>query len=247
MLLAVGYRDLLRNLVAKDLKLKYRGSVLGFLWSLINPLVMIVVYTFAFTYVLKVPTERFAFFVLIGVLAWTFFAGATLGSSSAIVDGGSLIKSVVFPRIILPVSGVTFHLVQFVLSVSVLLPVLLAWYQIPLGAQMLLFPVFVLLQVLFITGIALLLSAATAFMRDLRHLAEIGISVAFWATPIIYGYTFVARGVPLRNPVESDGAVYSSLSGHFLLSGVARLVDLARSRHLRCRCIRVWPQRLRGL
>jgi ABC-type polysaccharide/polyol phosphate export permease len=190
-LLAVGYRDLLRNLVAKDLKLKYRGSVLGFLWSLVNPLVMILVYTFAFTYVLRVPTERFAFFVLIGVLAWTFFAGATLGSSNAIVDGGSLIKSVVFPRIILPVSGVAFHLVQFALSIAMLLPVVLAWYQIPLGWQMLLFPVFLVLQVLFITGIALLLSTATTFMRDLRHLAEIGISVGFWATPIIYEYTFV--------------------------------------------------------
>lgn len=214
LLLGWAYRDLLRNLVAKDLKLKYRGSVLGFLWSLANPLVMIVVYTVAFTYILRVPTDRYAFFVLIGLLAWTFFAGAVLGSMGAITEGGSLIKSVVFPRIILPVSGVVFHLVQYVLSLAVLLPVSLVWYHIPPGPQMLAFPFFLFLQVLFISGLALLLSTATVFVRDVRHLTEIGINVAFWATPIIYEYTLVPeqfRFAGLLSPMASFVRAYQDI------------------------------------
>jgi ABC-type polysaccharide/polyol phosphate export permease len=213
-LLAARYRHLLRNLVAKDLKLKYRGSVLGVVWSLVHPLVMIVVYTFAFTYVLRVPTERYALFVLIGVLAWTFFAGAIIGSTAAIADGGSLIKSVVFPRIILPVSGVAFNLVQFLLSLSVLLPVLILVYRVPPSPKMLLFPVFLFLQVLFIVGLALLLSTATAFLRDVRHLAEVGISVAFWATPILYEHTLVPeqfRFALLLSPMASFVRAYQDI------------------------------------
>ncbi len=214
LLLAARYWHLFRNLVAKDLKLKYRGSVLGFLWSLVHPLVMIVVYTFAFTYVLRVPTERYAFFVLIGLLAWTFFAGAVIGSTGAIADGGSLIRSVVFPRIILPVSGVAFHLVQYVLAISVLLPILVALYGVPPGPQMLLFPVFLLLQVLFIAGLALLFSTATAFLRDVKHLAEVGIAVGFWATPILYEHTLVPeqfRFALLLSPMASFIRAYQDI------------------------------------
>lgn len=96
-LLSWRYRHLLRNLVVRDLKLKYRGSVLGFLWSLLNPLVMIAVYNFAFTYVMGVRTERYVSFVMIGILSWGFFAGATTGSTTSIMASGALLYSVLFP------------------------------------------------------------------------------------------------------------------------------------------------------
>lgn len=214
LLLAWRYRHLLRNLVAKDLKLKYRGSVLGFAWSLLNPLVMILVYTFAFTYVLKVQTERYAFFVLLGLLAWNFFAGAVMGSTGAIAEGGSLIKSVLFPRVILPISGVAFNAVQYLLTVTVFLPLMLGWYHIPLGPQMLLFPIFLGLQMLFVSGLALMLSTATAWLRDVRHLVEVGLSVAFWATPIIYEQTLVPeefRFALLLSPMASFVRAYQDI------------------------------------
>ena len=96
------YGHLLRNLVVKDLKLKYRGSVLGFVWSLANPLLMIAVYTVAFTYILRIRTPGFVFYLMLGVLAWTFFANATSMSTGSIVDNGGLARSVWFPRAILP-------------------------------------------------------------------------------------------------------------------------------------------------
>ncbi len=206
LLLAWRYRHLIHNLVAKDLKLKYRGSVLGFAWSLLNPLVMVAVYTFAFTYILRVQTPRYAFFVLLGVLAWNLFAGAVMGSTSAVAEGGSLIKSVLFPRVILPIAGVVFNAIQFLLTVAVFLPVMLLWYQIPPSPQMLFFPVFLALQLLFISGLALMLSTATAWLRDVKHLVEIGLSVAFWATPIIYEHTLVPeelRFAMLLSPMAS--------------------------------------------
>ncbi len=214
LLLAWRYRHLLRNLVAKDLKLKYRGSILGFLWSLINPLAMIAVYTFAFTYVMRVGTERYAFFVLLGLLAWNFFASAVMASTGAIAEGGSLIKSVLFPRAILPMSGVFFNLVQYLLTAAVFLPVLLLWYGIPPGPQMLLFPVFLVLQVLFVAGLAFMLSTATTTLRDIRHFVEVGLSIAFWATPIIYEHTLVPeelRFAMLLSPMAAFVRAYQDI------------------------------------
>jgi ABC-type polysaccharide/polyol phosphate export permease len=181
-----SYRHLLRNLVAKDLDLKYRGSLLGFAWSILIPLLMISVYTVAFTYVMGLGTPRFALYLLIGLLAWNFFGGAVTGATESIWGSGSLLKSVVFPRAVLPLAVVLFHLTQYLLTLAVFLPVMLLFYRVPLSPLMLLFPIFLAMQALFVTGLALGLSAATALFRDVRHLVEVGLSMLFWATPIIY-------------------------------------------------------------
>ncbi|MCC7035349.1 MAG: ABC transporter permease [Acidobacteria bacterium] len=181
-----NYRHLLSNLLMKDLKLKYQRSLLGFAWSLLNPLLMILVYTLAFTYVLKVQTPRFVFFILIGLLAWTFFGAAVSSATEAVTGSGSFLKSVVFPRVVLPLSTVLFALAQYLLTTAVFLPLMLVLYQVPLEPRMLLFPVFLGLQVLFIAGISLALSMATAMFRDMKHLVEVGLGIGFWATPILY-------------------------------------------------------------
>jgi homopolymeric O-antigen transport system permease protein len=181
-----SYRELLRNLVIKDLKLKYRGSVFGFLWSLANPLLMIAVYTFAFTHILHVRNEGFVFYLMLGVLSWTFFGSSAMMSTGAIVDNAGLLKSVFFPRSILPISTVLFNLAQYLLTIAVFLPLMILWYRVPLSAPMMLFPVFVALQCLFTIGVALMLATVTAFFRDVRHLLEIALQVLFWTTPIVY-------------------------------------------------------------
>ena len=180
------YRGLLKMLVLKDLKLKYRGSVFGFVWSLTNPLLMIVVYTVAFTYILRVRNERFVFYLMLGQLSWTFFSNSATMSTGAIVDNGGLLRSVFFPRAILPIGTVLFNFVQFLLTLAVFLPVMAAWYHVPFAAPMILFPVVLALQVVFTIGIALILATITAFFRDVRHLLEVGLAVLFWMTPILY-------------------------------------------------------------
>ena len=185
------YRQLIRSLVAKDLKLKYRGSVLGFLWSLVNPLLMLGVYTFAFTFILQIKIEGFVFLLLLGILAWNFFVGSLVMSTGAIVDNAGLLKSVLFPRAVLPIASVMFNFAQYVLTAGVLIPVMIVVYGVPVTPLVLLYPVFLLLQLAFITGLGLALSAAAAHLRDTRHLLDIALQVLFWTTPIVYSLTQV--------------------------------------------------------
>jgi lipopolysaccharide transport system permease protein len=185
------YRHLLMNIVIKDLKLKYQRSILGFAWSLLNPLVMIAVYTIAFRYVLRVATERFVLFILIGVLAWNFFVGSVTSASDAVINNAALQKSVVFPRAVLPFSTVLFNLSLYLLTIVVFLPVMLLVYKVPTAPRMLLFPLFLLLQVVFITGLTLLLATASTIFRDMKHLIEVGTNVLFWTTPIVYEPTMI--------------------------------------------------------
>ena len=182
----LSYRELVRNLVLKDLKLKYRGSTLGFLWSLVNPLAMVGVYTLAFKYILAIRQPGFPFFILLGVLAWTFFANSPVMSTGAIIDGGSLVKAVRFPRAVLPLATVLFNLAQYLLTIVVLLPMMFLIYGIPPIGPMLLFPGFLVLQVALTIGIALMLAAATTYFRDVRHFVDIALSLLFWTTPIVY-------------------------------------------------------------
>jgi len=192
-----SYRELIKNLVLKDLKLKYRGSVFGFLWSLANPLLMVVVYTIAFTLILRVRSEGFVFFLMLGQLSWTFFASSAMMSTGAIVDNAGLVKSVRFPRAILPIGTVLFNLAQFLLTASVIVPVMMLWYHRGPSAPLVVFPVILALQTAFTIGLALILATTTAFFRDVRHLLEIALAVLFWTTPIVYRLNDVPEGLRL--------------------------------------------------
>ncbi len=210
----VRYRELLKNLVLKDLKLKYRGTVLGFLWSLVNPLMMIVVYTLAFTYILRIRTEGFVFFLMLGILAWTFFSSSATMAAGSIADSGALLKSVFFPRAILPIATVLFNLAQYLLTTAVFLPVMLVIYRVEPAGPMLLFPVFLGLQVLFTIGVGLALSTGTAFFRDIRHLLDIALAVMFWTTPIVYELSMVperARLPILLSPMSPFVVAYQKM------------------------------------
>jgi ABC-type polysaccharide/polyol phosphate export permease len=209
-----SYRHLLRNLVLKDLKLKYRGSVIGFLWSLANPILMAIVYTVAFTKILQLRSDGFVFSLMLGLLAWTFFASSASMSTGAIVDNGGLVKSVWFPRAILPTATVLFNLAQYILSVLVIVPLMLAWYGIAPAAPMLLFPIFVGLQLAFTVGVALLLATGSAFLRDVRHLVEIAITMLFWMTPIVYSVEKLEdpfRRLILLTPMSPYVAAYQDI------------------------------------
>lgn len=207
----LSYRELIRNLVLKELKLKYRGSVLGFLWSLVNPLAMVGVYTLAFKYVLGSTQPGFSFFVLLGVMAWTFFASAAMASTGTLIEGGSLVKAVRFPRAILPLATVLFSLAQYLLTIVALLPLMFLLYKVPPAGPLVLFPVFLALQLAFTIGVSLILAAATTFFRDVRHFVEIGLSMMFWTTPIVYPLSQAPewlRSIVLLSPMSAFVVAY---------------------------------------
>lgn len=189
----VRYRGLIRSLVARDLKARYRGSVLGFFWSFVNPLLLLSIYSFVFTNILvrddpNDVTRPYEVFMFCGLLPWTWFSSSMLEGSGALISGGNLIKKVLFPAEILPIVSVLSNLVHFALGL-VILAGFMVWHQhFPDWNELAWFPFIVLTQLVFTTGLVLLLSALTVHFRDLRDLLSNLLTFWFFATPIIYSY-----------------------------------------------------------
>ena len=186
------YRGLIQSLVARELKARYRGSVLGFFWSFINPLMLLLVYSFVFKYIMpanwKGIEQHYELFLFCGILPWTWFSSSVLESSGVLIAGGNLIKKVLFPAEILPIVTVIANMVHFFFGLTILVGFLI-WFQAPITpVELLWFPVTVLVQLIFTLGCALILSALTVHFRDVRDI--IGNLMTFWffATPIIYPY-----------------------------------------------------------
>jgi len=208
------YRELLGHLVLTELKVKYRGSALGFMWSLLSPLALIVIYTVAFRYIIKIQLEHFTAFLISGLLPWTFFANSALSSTVALMANGNLLKKVYFPREILPASTVLFNLIQLLLALAVFLPSLFVFRQ-HLPWTLAYYPVVLILHLAFVLGVALALSVLTIAFRDLRHLTEVGLTMLFWLTPIIYDLNMVPPALrPLLrlNPMTAFVAGYQEVT-----------------------------------
>jgi ABC-type polysaccharide/polyol phosphate export permease len=184
------YRELLWNLVGAELKVKYRGSALGFLWSLLNPLALIIVYSVAFQYLLRIQLEHFSVFLIAGLLPWSFFAGSAMASTISLMVNAGLLKQVHFPRVVLPAATVLFNLVQMLLALVVFLPSVLVLRGV-VPWTLVYYPLVLVLQIAFVTGVALALSALTVTFRDLRHLTEVTLSFLFWLTPVIYHVSMI--------------------------------------------------------
>lgn len=182
----IKYRELLRNLIARDLKVRYRNSVLGVVWSLLNPLLMMLVFTVVFTVMMPNNTvQKFPVFFLCGLLPWNFFSASVMGATGSIVDNAHLIKKVYFPREVLPISLVLSNLVNFFLALVVLF-VLILVFRIPITPWLLLLPVVILIQVMFTVGIALFLSTVNVFYRDTQMIVDVLLLALFFLTPIFY-------------------------------------------------------------
>lgn len=187
------YRALIKNLVLKDLKLKYRDSVFGAVWSLLHPLLMILVYTVAFKHILRVGMENYAYFLLVGLLPWSFFSSSLVASTQAITGNANLIRKVYFPPETLPISTVLFTFSQLLLTLAVFLPVLVLVSGVRLHWSALLFVPLLLFHLLFTVGLAFMLAACTVFLRDVAHLTDVAVALLFWMTPIIYPVTMAPR------------------------------------------------------
>jgi lipopolysaccharide transport system permease protein len=185
------YRGLIQSLVSRELKARYRGSVLGFFWSFINPLLLLLVYSLVFKYFLPPNAkdiDNYTLFMFCGILPWTWFSTSLLESSGVLISGGNLIKKVLFPAEILPIVTVLANMVHFFLGLPILAAFLI-YYQRPMQwTELLWFPVTVLVQLIFTTGCALILSALTVHFRDIRDILSNVMTLWFFATPIIYYY-----------------------------------------------------------
>ncbi|NFI51510.1 ABC transporter permease [Clostridium botulinum] len=179
------YREMLSNLVKKDLRTRYKGSALGFLWTFVNPLFQLIVYTIVFSVIMRVNVDKFYIYLFIALIPWIFFTTAIQGSSSCIISNKDLIKKIYFPRIIIPISVVNSAFMNMLFSMVIVFIALLV-SGIGLSKYVIFLPVIMAIGYLFTLGLSFLLSALTVYFRDLEHILGIIIMGWFYATPIVY-------------------------------------------------------------
>jgi ABC-type polysaccharide/polyol phosphate export permease len=182
---SLRYRELIWALALKDLKVRYKRSVLGFLWALLNPALLMIVLTIVFSTVMRMNIQHYAIFLLSVLIPWTFFAQSLAYAVESIVGNGELIKKVAVPKLVFPVAVVISNLINLLLSIIPLALIVLAvgqrfyWTWVYLPVPLLILSVFTL-------GATFLFATANVYYRDVAHIVQILLQVLFYATPIIY-------------------------------------------------------------
>jgi ABC-type polysaccharide/polyol phosphate export permease len=232
------YRSLVRNLTARDLTARYKGSILGFLWTFMNPLFMTLVFTLVFSVILQQNTvPYYPLFILIGVLTWNLHQGAVMGGMLSIPTGAGLITKVYFPREALPIASVLANTINFVLGLLVVFIFILA-LGVPQNFSLLWFPLVLLIQVVFTVGLAMLLATLNVFLKDTAQIMETVMLAWFFMTPIFYQASDLlsegARWLFILNPVASIVTAYREIllygnvpDGLFMVRVAAQAVVVA--------------------
>ena len=219
------YRDLIRNLVVRDLKVRYKNSALGIAWSWLNPLLMMIVLTVVFTVMAgRSALPAYPVFVLIGILAWNFFSASVIGATGSIVNNAHLIKKVYFPRAVLPVSVVLSNMINFLIALPVFF--VLAWLSgLPLSGRVELvvwLPAVLAVQVIFTIGVGLVLATVNVFYRDTQIIMEVVMLAWFFVTPIFYPIEQIPQTVTIA------GATLNLQRLVYILNPMASIVSSYR-------------------
>lgn len=188
------YKSLLVELVRRDLKVKYRRSVLGYLWSLLNPLLMMLVISAVFSYVFRNDIPNFPIYLLTGQIFFNFFSEATNSAMASIVEGGSLIKKVYIPKYIFPISKVFSCFVNLIFSLFAIVIVLVIT-KTPVTPAILLFPLALMYILLFAIGFGLILSVVAVYFRDVKHLYSVALVAWMYFTPLFYPVSILPKPV----------------------------------------------------
>lgn len=184
------YRELLKTSIKKDIRGRYKNSILGVFWSFLNPLLQLAVYAIVFPLIMKSDIPNYTVFVCCGLIPWTFFSTSISRTSFVMVENGNIIKKVYFPREILPISIVTSELVNFFISTIIILAFVLA-YGMGFTWYIVFYPLILIVQYVLLIGISLLVSSLTVYFRDLQHFIGILLQLLFYATPIVYGMDII--------------------------------------------------------
>ncbi len=219
----VRYRELVRNLVVSELKARYKASVLGFVWSLLNPLAMMLVFTVVFSFLLtdKNRVEKYPLFLLCGLLPWNYFTAAVMGSVQSVVGNANLVKKVYFPREALPIAGVLAQLVNFLLAFIVLFAALVV-FRAHFSPWLWLLPLVILIQTCFALGIAFILSTLNVFYRDTMMIMDVIMLAWFFLTPVVYS----AEAFPRAHLIL--GHIVDVRRWAYILNPMASLINMYR-------------------
>jgi ABC-2 type transport system permease protein len=188
-------RDLLVLLTRTELKVKYKGSVLGYVWSMLNPALVLAIYFVVFSIISKNGQPHFAIWLFAGLLVWNLFNGAAMSATSVVVGKAGIVKKVAFPRELLALSVVGVAIIMFVIQVGVLILALLIFGIVPDFTFVPLLPLALVALIVFTGAVSIFLSAVNVYLRDTQHLTEVALMAWFWGTPIVYTYGLIATKV----------------------------------------------------
>lgn len=206
-----SYRDMIFNLVRRELRGRYKGSVLGFLWTYINPLCQVIVYSIVFRVIFRVNIEKFYLYLIIGMMPWTFFSSSVQGGATCIRAQSDMVKKIYFPREVIPISYVTSTFVNMLLSfIIVFLAVLVSGFSINFKVIWYL-PLIMIIQYIFVLGLALIVSSITVYFRDLEQIVGVLMMAWIYVTPIMYNVEYVPeayRKYIVLNPMTPIVEIY---------------------------------------
>jgi ABC-2 type transport system permease protein len=179
------YQEMLKSLVRQELRTRYKGSILGFLWTFVNPLLQLIVYTIVFSTIMRVNIDNFYIYLFVGLIPWLFFANTLQVGSTCIVNNVNLVKKIYFPRAVLPLSVVGSGFMNLIFSFVVVFLVLIVT-GFGLSLSVLYLPFVLLAEFLICVGVALIVSGLNVYFRDLEHILGIITMGWFYFTPIVY-------------------------------------------------------------
>lgn len=207
------YRELLYSLVIRNLKIKYQRSLLGFFWTLLNPLLTATVLIVVFSYVVRIQTEHYWAFLLSGYFVWNFVSQMLHSSTYVLREHAQLLHSVAFPKEVLILSTTVFRLVEFGVEMFIALLILIVFHHGAIPSSFVLLPLLVLLQVLIAMGLVMAVSTLSVFFQDVHHMIPIGLLMLFYLSPVFYPVEMVPetiRSFYFLNPIAGLLTLYHS-------------------------------------
>ena len=223
-----SYRELLKSNVKKEIRGKYKGSFLGVLWSFFNPLLQVVVYAIVFPYIMRIKTDNYLQYLIIGIIPWTFFITVISQGMIAVRMNAGIIKKVYFPREILPISVALSGLINFFISCIIIL-VFCLFGGIGISWHLILLPIIAILQFILTLGIVFALSAINIYIKDTEYIIQFIINMLFYATPILYPVSLFPekiRWILYINPMTEIVNSYRDIFMYHQLPGINSIIYL---------------------
>lgn len=227
------YRELLKTNIHKEIRGKYKGSILGILWSFLNPLLMVLVYAIVFPYIMRMQQDHYLIYLITGIIPWIFFTTVITSGCNCVWINGGIIKKVYFPREILPISVVGAALVNFLIS-CIIIVIFVLLGGIGLSINTLWLPVIAIIQSIFSLGLLFILSSINVYIRDVEYIVAFFINLLFYATPIIYNasmfpekYRWILYLNPMSNFVDAYRNIfYLGQAPNFVSLGVMCIISI---------------------
>lgn len=207
------YREVLYNLLARDLKIKYKRTVFGYLWSLLNPVFQLAVLAAVFSHIVRLGIKDYTLFLFSGLLSWTFFQTSLIVASSMLLINENFIKKIYLPKILFPLNAVFLRSVDFLFSLVALI-LIGAFFGFTFRAPIALLPIAILILFIFTTGASIIVSVATVFFRDIQYLLTVFLQLLYFATPILYPLSVLPEKYHFYlklNPLYSQIQIFQAL------------------------------------